>query len=282
MMNPGQYPGMRYPIHYPGMEHPQHPMPHMHQMHQQQPPPASTSVFSDAPSLANISDEGSVPQQQPQPQEGDGVSAESSPQEAPQQPPPPPPPQHHMPMQQPFMHYPVGYYNPAMGMHPQIHPQQFMHPHMAALMQRQMYPMQAGMPPNMMRAPPYYPGPNGPMPYPMYGGGGYGEEDGLNNNGRGRGRGGTRGGRTARGQGRGSGMGARIGGRGRHGYPYSGGSGSQPDSGRTTPQDQQSHATEHAPVSEEIASSPSKDDTQFRPSETAPSTEIVSSNGGGK
>ena len=184
---------------------------------------------------------------------------------------------HNIPVQ-PQMYYPGSYYNPvaSMGMYPpQTMPpqqhgqvggppqqQQYMPAHMAAQMQRQMYGAGpgipgSGMPPNMMRGPPqaYYPGPNGPTPYPQYvpGGGMRSSDDDMNgnmNNGYGRGSGGRggrgpgRGGRNSggRGQGRGmnsnSSMSGRSGGRGgRYNHQYSGGSNSLGDSGRETPSD---------------------------------------------
>jgi hypothetical protein len=148
---------------------------------------------------------------------------------------------------------------------------------MAVQMQRQMYgpgPVipGGGMPPNMMRGPPqaYYPGPNGPVPYPPYGVGGngigtYGGDDemignmnayGRGNGGRGgRGPGGGRGGRNSggRGQGRGNnsnmnGGGRTGGGRGRYNHQYSGGSNSLGDSGRETPLDNPQQQTQSAPT----------------------------------
>lgn len=260
MINPTQYPGMRYPGQYPGMEFSQPVVPHMHP---QRPPNAVTPTATTSPATpedfpAPVSEDVSVVQSEHNPSTdiananhaadahqppGSGQSSQRA-----LQPPPPPtghPMPHAMPMQ-PHMYYPGGYYNPAVGMFPPQQggaPHQYGPPHMAVHMPRQMYNgpgMPAvGIPPNMMRGPPaYYAGPNGPVPYQQYGAGGgaYAEEEIMSYGGRGRGgRGAGRGGRNS-GRGQGRGAGGRGGGRGRYNHQYSGGSSSLGDSGRETPQ----------------------------------------------
>jgi translation initiation factor IF-2 len=282
MMNPAQYPGMRYSGQYPGMEFPQPAGPHMHPMHphqHQRTPNTSTPTATTAASQPEdlptpVSEDASIAQsEQNQSTDIGDANPAADPQhppgngQSPQRPLQPPPPAaghpmpHAMPMQ-PHMYYPGGYYNPTMGIFPPQHggpPHQYGPPHMAVHMPRQMYNgpgMPAvGMPPNMMRGPPaYYSGPNGPVSYPQYGAGGgaYAEEETMIYGGRGRGgRGAGRGGRNSgRGQGRGTG-GGRGGGRGRYNHQYSGGSSSLGDSGRETPQG----STATPPLAQTAASS---------------------------
>jgi hypothetical protein len=103
---------------------------------------------------------------------------------------------------------------------------------------RQMYPMPpGGMPPNMMRGPggaPYYPGPNGPMPYPPAAYGVHGMMDESDSGYR------ARGGRGPGGRGRGRRGGRGRGPGGRGNYQQYGGH----NSGRSTPQQQQGPAGE--------------------------------------
>lgn len=222
-MMPGQYPGLRYPGPFPGMEYPHH----FYQQAQQQqsgPPTSATtsSQTSGATSPVAVSDEGSSVYPQPPPEsEGEGQSPSTVPQQQLPQVPPPPPPQMPQPFQLPGPYMQQGYYGP---MPPQHFGQQFMHPHMAAQFPRPMYPIQPGM---QMRGPPYYPGHNGSVPYQQYGE----FDDPMNYGGRG-----GRGVRGGRGRGR-----TIRGGRGRGGRQYNqqySSGGSQPDSGRQTPQDQ--------------------------------------------
>jgi hypothetical protein len=200
-MNP-QFP-VRYQPPYSGMEQ------HVPQMQPHQAPhiqvPASTGGGAS----------GINPGADPYLQEGDTS----------QQAPPPQQQQHQMPYGY-GVPLPAGYYGAGMAMHPRGpgYPPQFVGgPQVQGGPPfRPMYPMQpGGIPPNMhIRGPggtPYYPGPNGPIPYPPgayvgHGGGGGGMMDDSDPSFMGRGgRGPVGGGGTGRGRAR---RGGRAGGRG--------------------------------------------------------------------
>jgi len=237
MMNP-QYPGMRYPSAY-GMEQP------MSQMQHQAPHTQATPSVPSAPSSGNA----------PTPTPGSGPSTTASsddegrqqggddssqtqapaggqqPQRSQEQQAGQPghsqgQPQQQMPM--PYNVPPNAYFSAGMAMPPRGpgYPQFVGGPQQIAgrpgVPPYGIYPMQpGGMPQNMqMRGPngaPYYPGPNGPMPYPpnahMY--------PMMDDGGRGRGGRNSNGGRGGRGRGGRSGRG----GRGRSNYNNNGSGG---------------------------------------------------------
>ena len=157
MINP-QFPGVRYQTPYTGME-PHVPQIQSHQASHSQPPPSSASGSSGASAQGNSEIDSGNP-------EGDTS----------QQPPPPQPQQLQMAYNVPP---PGAYFGGGMALHPRGpgYPPQFVGAPQqvpvgpAGAPYRQLYPMQpGGMPPNLhLRGPtgaPYYPGPNGPIPYP--------------------------------------------------------------------------------------------------------------------
>ena len=228
IMNP-QYSGMRYPSSY-GMEQPmsqlQHQAPHLQAQSTSSLPSAPSSGNAPTPtpgsdrSNANINDEdqvrqpreddasqtlaqagGQQPQRSQQQQSDQGIHSQGPTQ------------QQQIPM--PYGVPPNAYFSAGMGMPPRgpgyaqfvTSPQQIAG--RPGVSPYSIYPMQpGGMPQNIqMRGPsanPYYPGPNGPMPYPhgahmgypIMDDGGRGRGGRSSNNGRG-GRG--RGGRSGRG-----------------------------------------------------------------------------------
>jgi hypothetical protein len=230
MMN-SQFPGVRYQHPYPGMDqHASQMQPQQPQHAQVAPTPASSGAASDGQAPVAAGEEESVPGQ-----EGDASQQSAAPPQQPQQVPMPysvPP-----PGAAPYGHmYPMQPRGP--GYPPQFvgGPQQ-MPVRPGASPYGHMYPMQpGGMPPNMhMRGPggaPYYPGPNGPMPYPPNAYSGHGMMDDSDPNFRGRG-----GGRGPAGR-RGRGRGGSARGRGGRGGNFNGYNQQQQQGGRQTPQQQ--------------------------------------------
>jgi len=236
IMNP-QYSGMSYPSSYQPMSQMQHQAPHVQAQATPSAPNsgnAPTPTPGGGPSNANANDDEDASQtggQQQQPQRSQQQQSDQSVHSQ------GPPQQQQIPTS--YNVPPNAYFQPGMGMPRPGYPQFVAGPQLGrpGVPPYGIYPMQpGGMPQNIqMRGPnatPYYPGPNGPMPYPPGAHMGYPMMD---DGGRGRGGRSSNGGRGGRGRGGRSGRG----GRGRSNY-----NNNNPNSGKNSQQHYNHHQSQ--------------------------------------